>query len=341
VAVSIIDQEIVSLLFEILAAVQRQEQIQLLQDVKTLVNGMVGLVGQTFAQSLSNGYKLDQLAGKANAIQSQLQSVSATQQQMFTAVEALPADTTSAVWDQLVYPTYPIRMQDVMRFLEQLEDVWFNSGALDLWEAPYFLLSIGVTPGTAPPAMPIRTPIWDISQVEAGDTLLSFVARLNTYVTWSYHTGPGDHVSGQYNDGAGSIWTFTTKLDEAAFQLLKSAYLHIDIAAPVWPGLGNVTLGTPVALTNGVTVSGPLNGVLLAITSGYQNLPGFPFGTAESYKHLGAVTFVSDNGQYEYAQSFGFTDTLVLPKTMAVAQSAVVRTIPGLTGTVTPFTINP
>jgi len=285
------------------------------------INGVLTLLRQV-------GSSVEEIRARLAAAQLQVAINTVQSDRNYRAIQSVPTDTTSAVWDQLVYPNYPIRMQDVMRFLEQFEDIWDNSGALDLWEAPYFLLSIGVTPGTAPPAMPIRTPIWDMSQVEAADTLLSFVSRLNSYVTWTYHTGTGDHVTGQYNDGAGSIWTFTTKLDEAAFQLLKRAYLRSS-GAPIWPGLAGVTLGTPQAITPPTqTLAGPMAGVIVDITGGTANLPHFLVGAMDSWKAVGTLMFESDHGDAETFQLLGPRQAIYTPRTMTQAQSCLLYTSP-------------
>jgi hypothetical protein len=317
--------------------------LQQAQEAEAEFNTLLQLGNSILDQVRVANQRLDQLVHRVAANQTQTATnaltLAQTTQKLSTAIGQLPGTTSSAVWQTPVYTGLSIRMADVMRFLEQLETIWFYSGALDIWEAPYFLLSIGVTPPNKPPAMPIQTPIWDITQVQASDTLLTFVSRLNPYVTWQYHTGPGDHVTGQYGDGFGSIWTFTTKLDEAAFQLLKAAYLKTNAGAPVWPGLPNVTLGTPVAIAPvEQTITGPLDGVIVQITGGYDRLPHYRLGSIDSYKALGTLTFTDDNGQAETFQMLGPVEAVYCPKTMVSAQTAEFRWMPGLTGTVTPWT---
>jgi hypothetical protein len=108
---------------------------------------------------------------------------------------------------------------------------------------------------------------------------------------------------------------------------------------PVWPGLAGVTLGTSVPLATGVTVTGPMQGVIIALTSVPTFKGQFLYDTDISYLTIGSLTFKSDNGQDEVAQGLGFTSALYLPKSMSVAAACLIRTAPGLVGTVTPFTI--
>jgi hypothetical protein len=109
--------------------------------------------------------------------------------------------------------------------------------------------------------------------------------------------------------------------------------------APVWPGLANVTLGTPVALATGVTITAAMDGVLIDITSAPAKQGFFTFDTAISYRNIGAIAFFSDDNQEEFPQLLGFTQAVYCPKTMEHAAGVVLRTSADVTGTITPFTL--
>jgi hypothetical protein len=108
----------------------------------------------------------------------------------------------------------------------------------------------------------------------------------------------------------------------------------------VWPGLAGVTLGTPVAIAAGVTITTPMDGVLIDITAAPVKQGYFTFDTVLSYRNIGALAFQSDDGQEEFPQTLGFTSAVYCPKTMQHAAAVVFRSSVGLTGTITPFIVN-
>lgn len=179
----------------------------------------------------------------------------------------------------------------------------------------------------------------DVSTIIAGD--------LTSY-DWIFRVYDSDLSGFLGDDGMYTV----TDLTESAFNWV--AYIPQDqwlelkaalglgtasIAAPIWPGLAGVTLGTPVAISLTFTVDGPLDGVLVALTA-VPTLKGhYVYDDIDQSLKIGALTFVSDNGDAEYVQALGFTNEVYVPKNMAHADSCKVRTVSGVTGTVTPFTI--
>lgn len=110
--------------------------------------------------------------------------------------------------------------------------------------------------------------------------------------------------------------------------------------APVWPGLAGVTLGASVALEDGAELTGPLDGVLLTITSAPARAGRFAFGDLNSWRYVGAVVFQTDRGDWEWAQPIGLDAQIVTPKTMLHAAAARVRVESTWSGTLRPFTVN-
>jgi hypothetical protein len=98
-------------------------------------------------------------------------------------------------------------------------------------------------------------------------------------------------------------------------------------------------LGTPVDISLTFTIDGPLAGVIVALTA-YPTLKGhYDYDDYIQALKIGALTFVSDNGDAEYVQALGFMNEVYVPKNMTQAASCKFRTVSGVTGTVTPFTI--
>jgi hypothetical protein len=141
-----------------------------------------------------------------------------------------------------------------------------------------------------------------------------------------------------YQDPENVGYQWVLAMDLGTFTLLKSLlYPSATATAPVWPGLANVTLGASQQLAMGVTVPGPLDGVLIAIT-GVPSWKGyFTFDDVRSYRNVGAVTFVTDNGDEEMPQTLGFQTAVYTPKSMVRASGAKLRTETGVQGTVTPW----
>lgn len=106
----------------------------------------------------------------------------------------------------------------------------------------------------------------------------------------------------------------------------------------LWPGAGNAEIGEPIALSDGLVVTGPLNGLLFTITGTPSGAGKYVFGDVDSWQHTGGVIFCTDNGYYERAESFGLETQIVVPRTMEQAASAVVRLNSGWSGTVRAWT---
>lgn len=109
-------------------------------------------------------------------------------------------------------------------------------------------------------------------------------------------------------------------------------------APPVWPGVGNVTLGTPVALSDGLHIEGAMDGVIIAITTPPTKTGQRGFGGVIYYYGLGELAFETDDGDLEMWQYIGFTAMMATPKSMQHAGGVRVRMPSGGSGTITPWT---
>jgi hypothetical protein len=180
-------------------------------------------------------------------------------------------------------------------------------------------------------------PIFDPTDLVASETLLATLTRQNPTWTVSVPWSPQTFVGLRDSTTPGSV-TFTTTIDEADFVAYKKNLVPaLADLPPVWPGLGFVTLGSPVALDLGLTVPGPLDGVIVNISAVPTKQGFFQFDTMRAWRNVGAVAFVDDNGEVEAAQTLAFDHAVYCPRTMVQASEAVIRCSAGVTGTVTPW----
>jgi hypothetical protein len=98
-------------------------------------------------------------------------------------------------------------------------------------------------------------------------------------------------------------------------------------------------MGSPVTIAAQLTVSGPMDGVEVIITSVASSKPNVPYDTQNAYKFIGALAFVDDNGDVEPYQQLSFANALYCPKFMTRATSVVVRCDPSVAGTITPWVV--
>lgn len=119
--------------------------------------------------------------------------------------------------------------------------------------------------------------------------------------------------------------------------------LQADAAAephvPLWPGLAGASIGASVALEDGLEIVGPLDGLLVHITTTPARAGRYAFGDQSSWKYVGAVVFRSDRGDYEWNHPIGLDSQVITPKCMTHAAAARFRLESGWSGTVRPFTV--
>lgn len=133
--------------------------------------------------------------------------------------------------------------------------------------------------------------------------------------------------------------TINAKVDTLGVNVdyIKTHLPTVPRSTPVWPGLSGVQLGTPVPYSTGVTINGPLSGILLDVSVVGIRKPPFQFDGDKSHQGLGAVTFQTDTGHDEFPQLLGFEHGIYTPQTMYRASKAKVRGHADVTGTITPW----
>jgi len=109
---------------------------------------------------------------------------------------------------------------------------------------------------------------------------------------------------------------------------------------PVWPGAANATMGTPVSISQHMAVTTPCHGVLVSITSDDLNHGLYDWGDVAQHPRAAFISFTHDSGAQEDVQPISFPSECIVPKMCQQASGFLVRARSGLTGTVTPWTIN-
>lgn len=247
-----------------------------------------------------------------------------------------PADNANAVWAYTNFGlltttfgflsaagTFPIQLQALGSYPVMQNPLF---GLVYDWGDPFVV------------GQPESRPVGDITTILVTDDAPTWLNRESGLSgTWEINSN-------------GGVWNATDFTEEGAWLFLPGVDGFAQIKAdlfpptppplpPIWPGLAGVTLGTPVSIDTGVTITAVMDGVLIDITSAPTKQGYFTFDTAISYRNIGALAFVSDNGQEEFPQTLGFTSAVYCPKTMEHAAGLVFRSSADLTGTITPFTL--
>ncbi len=202
---------------------------------------------------------------------------------------------------------------------------------------PYFLVAYDWANGGLP-FPPYPDPDFDLAQLLAGDTVGSWLNRISTVGDVFTLQSSGFWTSDTRFTGYG-YWLCT--ISDADLVAIKRnlGLLATRQSPPVWPGLSNVTLAASHALATGLTITAPMDGVIVAITAVPPGTGLYDFDGTVSYTFVGALSFVSDNGDQEFPQSIGFQSAVYSPREMWRATGVKVRAKAGVVGTVTPWAI--
>jgi hypothetical protein len=140
-------------------------------------------------------------------------------------------------------------------------------------------------------------------------------------------------------ESASGFWTFLD-LDTYHFQLLQAGMSPLGAnIPPIWPGLARVTLGTPVALVDGLTLTDPLDGVLVEGITAPAGKQYVTYGSIQSWRHIASLTFITDNGDVEQFQAVNFGSQIFAALSQTRAAGVAFHVLGGVTGTVIPWTI--
>ena len=207
------------------------------------------------------------------------------------------------------------------------------------------------------------TPLPDWTGALDTDTQLSWLQRTDTSgLAWEDTMGTGRPYAPLYDAGevvTGYVVSLLTDLDFYALTPMGQTgppwwipppnILHVTpdwyvaptpggAGAPVWPGIANVTLGTPVDLVDQLVLDGPMDGCVVNVTTPPTRTGLRRIGGAYMDYGVGEMSFQNDDGWIEPWVYLGFRQAIFTPKTMQSAAHALFRVLAGAGGTVTPWT---
>jgi hypothetical protein len=247
-----------------------------------------------------------------------------------------PTDTAAAVWEY-VEPNFTRRVGDELATIfgvaSRFADwgIAFPSQVIE----PWWLCGDWSDTNSPSPASSIPFPLDFTTIIESDKTVGDWYGRVWESAFPTFPTSDGTVVVLDTT----SSFIYWLNISQAEWDALRAQVLATVAVPPVWPGLSGATLLTPVAIDVGVTITETMQGALISITSAPVKSGFFTFDDALSYRNIGALAFFTDNGDLEFPQLLGFTTAVYLPKTMETAAGLKLRSIGGVTGTITPFTI--
>jgi hypothetical protein len=230
----------------------------------------------------------------------------------------------------------PINLQDILAAISGVsagsnDDVLAALAAYWGVDAPTILQLAQMVDAISTPAGYTLADVLDaISGISAPD-LSAITAKLNAIQPNTDYTLTT--LTSRMADLQNDMTAVLDQLDtiQALIENLPTA--EAPTVAPVWPGVANVTLGAPVALTDQLVLEGPMHGVLVSVTT-----PPTRTGLRQIGGHLmdygvGEVAFMADNGYIEPWVYMGFRTAIFTPKSMASADGALFRVLAGAGGT--------
>jgi hypothetical protein len=301
-------------------------------------------VDTIYADVQSSTFGLALIAARLVTMESAILTALGTPQQAGVAV-TLPSppagygglsgpDTALAVWNY-VLPALSVSTASALSDAWELGENLANSSWLNYAFAPYFWWEGGWNHNNLDGG-PSVTPQPLASTILATDTLITWLNREVPTITWTMGYQGADFAAGR-DPAHHGYWI--CKLNPADWAALKATVVGVSgsAIAPVWPGSGFATLGSSVAISPGLTITTPMDGVIVNLSS-VPTVRGFyEFDDLRSYRNVGALTFLTDAGEAEYPQGLGFTSAMYCPKLMKRAAAVKVRAVGGVVGTVTPW----
>lgn len=193
----------------------------------------------------------------------------------------------------------------------------------------------------------VNNPTTEFLEINAGTILpthasiLDWLNDIYFSVTWN-DLGDGTYWANVSSpSGHALVYVTMTPGEFLWLRALATGRVPGTNQPPVWPGLANVTLGAAHAMAApGEDITIACDGVIIDITGVPSWAGSFSFGTAISWRNVGAVSFTDDNGEQEFPQTLGFAHCVYVPKSMTTASGYAYRVASGVSGTITPFTVN-
>lgn len=212
----------------------------------------------------------------------------------------------------------------------------WHAGSLSARWAPFFNIS-PPTPGGDSRPTDFTWPKPDWADIVVSDTLLSWLTRTCPDFSWTDDIASGGVIGYLAELFEYEAPHYTSRLTSYEW---KRLYNSVATTPPVWPGEPNITRGESVPLAQGVVLSGPMDGVELIITATQRLIPYMSADTYKLYKSLGRYVFINDAGDLEPWLPIPADVCQLVPKAMTHALGCLLSFYTGVTGSVTPWTIN-
>lgn len=217
---------------------------------------------------------------------------------------------------------------------------WFRYHACDGWSLAKGLHEFGENQPVWPP-----TPDW--ATWDGVQTVAQFLNAIDEFPMWGPMSGDDSIPSYAQRPAwlyAGGVEVFRCivadwMLPYVSGQAWLGQKLRRRQLPPVWPGLDFVLLGDPVSIDTGVTITGPMDGVIVELGEVPPERDYYSFDSQLSYAHIGALAFADDNGAVEGFQPFSFGKHILTPTRLWQADACYLRADPFIVGTVTPWTV--
>jgi hypothetical protein len=110
-------------------------------------------------------------------------------------------------------------------------------------------------------------------------------------------------------------------------------------AAPIWPGVANVTYGTTIPCAESTVIEVPMDGIAILVTSYPATRARWGAAPYLSVYHTGRLAFITDDGAVEPFQYMGWTSAIFTPQTMVRAAGCVIYLEPNVEAAATPWDI--
>lgn len=248
-------------------------------------------------------------------------------------------DVATAVWEYGVYP-YNFTAFAGIATAAQLGAAIAQSAGIPLRFSEACYLYGDLSNATTYPWP--NTPEISLSSILPTDaSILAWLERIVPGFTWQRFTTGNVFGRDPLWPTGSYIWCALSDAEFYQIRANNNGLAPGALVPPVWPGLAGVTLGAAHAMVPpGEDIAVACDGVIIEITGTPSWAGSFSFGTAISWRNVGAVTFTTDNGQEEYAQTFSWSSGVYLPKSQIHASGYAYRAAVGVSGTITPFTVN-
>lgn len=243
------------------------------------------------------------------------------------------------VWNYNASDTGDTAYENLIQIYDELED-WSANVAVRTSFAPNAFFIGDRTSESVTAFLDGPYPVVDENAILSTDSLLTWVSgQLPGWLVTDPATSDGYCVVFSPGD-TGHIAPWLIDIDLVRFAEMKRALFPslVRATAPVWPGEANVVFGTPVALSSLFSITEPMDGVVIEITSPPSGRGSYDYDGVLSYQNIGSLSFFTDDLEQEFQMALGFTTAVYCPRSMARAAGVRIRTIPGLTGTAIPWT---